>query len=184
MKIPPVVIVSVMICSFVDAAVAQTRCDTIHPIRSGDLVLAITGTPLQQDATINFVLSNRSKSTVYLKDARVDHGQLASLSSGERLGLSPSAIGIETTEGWTASSCLQNPGCWQPLSEYSVVGPKQELAFSLKYQGSQPQPSLPENAAVSFTVSLVTRFSSDPDSDRGERPNISRFNFSHIPLGC
>jgi hypothetical protein len=196
-KVASALIVVVIGCDARSAALAQSKCDAIRPAVVGDLALVISRTSLKQDATINFVLINRSTSTAYVKDARVDQSRVSfgfaparrvvgklNASDGTQIALYPSAVGIETSEGWSATSCLQNPACWQPLAEYSVVEPQGRLPFSEKYQGTPPQPPIAATAAFSFTIPLIVRFSKGSgNDDQANQPKINRFKFLHIPLG-
>jgi len=161
---------------------AQSRCDAIAPVRSAGLTVAITKILAQNNViTIQLLISNNTNGRVYLKSALWGDSAKAFLSSGPQL-YTPTSTNIETTEGATGTVCLNNASCTQNLSNFSYIEPNDSLTFSLRYNSQTPAH---QDDRISFPIIMVARFSRPTDTqDHAGAPQVVRFSFNSIPVGC
>lgn len=161
-------------------ALADCTVGAIKPWQSSGITVSVTKTVATLSSiVIQFRAKNTGDARVYLKDGAVDPIQRALLGSGDQLGHSD-AFGIQTTEGFSAQSCIPNVGCSQDLNSYSALEPGEVLPFSLTYAHSAPPL---DNETITVSLAFVARVGpAGADTNKAGRAKIIRFSFADVPV--
>ena len=155
------------------AAEAQNRCDALKLQTAAGIGLKIAKTTIQQALIVQLVATNDTGGRVYVKSAQWGEGIKPSSGSGVEW-FTAVAHGIETTQGFPGTTCLNNPGCARDLNGYSPIEPHGNLRFTYQFGSMLP---LHPSDDISFLVELVTRFGQSA-------PTLLKFSFDGVPVSC
>jgi hypothetical protein len=161
--------VSLMLCGQAQRTLAQS-------VTSGGITITITkAAPNQRNAILQFIATNKTKTRIYLMDARGEVSQNAFLGSGAQLQ-SPSIVGLEQCQEVLSFCINENIS----LEKYSYIEPEESLAFGFTYKADS---NINPDDTLSFTVALFGRASQvNGDPAQAGAPHALRYPFVHVPL--
>jgi hypothetical protein len=132
----------------------------------------------QRQIILQFVITNKGRSRVYVTDARSDPSQKAFLGSGNQLNYPE--IASLTFCNSTVDECIANPYATGDLGKYSYLEPGDSVGLSMLYRTQLP---VNENDTISLSVALIARFTTPgTDPSQAGKPNPLRFNFPSVRL--
>lgn len=158
----------------ISALLAPTSPNTVLAQEAGQpKVLLSSIAHGQKSVVLRFIISNESKSTIYVRNFRSNKAEDFILDSGDTLQY-PQISGVSECQH-DLNNCLGQSGT--DINEYSEIEPGKSVPLSLTFF---TQKSINENDNVSGSVVLIARFSNSA-GDPG-RPTSKRFPFLNKPI--